>query len=75
MNRKTTGTLISWRGDKGFGWASVDEGGPDAFVHVSECPSGRPTVGERLRFNVTATGKGLRASGIEVLDEHIGNRR
>jgi CspA family cold shock protein len=72
VNGRQTGTLISWRGDKGFGWASVDDGGPDAFVHVSECPGVAPAVGERLAFDLTITDRGPRAVAVEVLADTRG---
>ena len=75
MNGRQTGRLISWREDRGFGWATVDAGGPDAFVHVSECPGVAPTVGERLAFDLTMTDRGPRATGVELLEEHGDSRR
>jgi len=68
MTNKTTGRLISWNTARGFGWATVDTGGPDAFIHVGECPTGAPAIGQRLRFLVTATAKGLRATEVELLN-------
>jgi len=73
---KATGRLISWRVDRGFGWAASDDGGADVFVHISECPGGAPEVGQRVSFVLTATPKGPRASAVELLPEvHNGNRR
>lgn len=68
MNGKTTGRLISWRADRGFGFIKCDDGGPDAFVHVGEYP-GVPEVGQRLAFAVTLTDRGPRASGVELLPD------
>ncbi len=74
MNGKTTGRLLSWRFDRGFGWATQDDGEADVFIHISEYPGGQPETGQRLRFDVTATDRGPRASGIELLAEHGGLR-
>jgi CspA family cold shock protein len=69
VNDKTTGRLISWNTARGFGWATVDTGGPDAFIHIGECASGAPAIGQRLRFALTLTAKGPRAADVEVLTE------
>jgi cold shock CspA family protein len=67
MNSKTTGTVCRWNDSRGFGWAHVDSGGPDAFIHATELPSGAPAIGQRLRFMLMATAKGLRATEVELL--------
>ena len=75
MTHKTTGTVLSWNVAKGFGWASVDGGGPDCFVHIGECATGAPAIGQRLRFVLTLTGKGPRATDVELLNEARDGRR
>lgn len=48
------GNLIKWNDDRGFGFIAPTQGGPEVFVHVSAFPRDgrRPTVGERLTFEI-----------------------
>jgi len=48
------GTLTKWNDDRGFGFVTPDNGGSEIFVHVSAFPRDgqRPTVGERLSFEI-----------------------
>ena len=48
------GTLSKWNDDRGFGFITPVQGGEEVFVHISEFPKDavRPTVGERLFFEV-----------------------
>ena len=52
------GTLTKWKDDRGFGFITPTQGGPEMFVHVSAFPRGgqRPRLGERLTFEI-GTGK------------------
>jgi cold shock CspA family protein len=48
------GTLAKWNEDRGFGFITPTQGGPEVFVHISAFPRDghRPTVGERLTFEI-----------------------
>jgi len=48
------GNLAKWNDDRGFGFIAPTQSGPEVFVHVSAFPKDgqRPTVGERLTFEI-----------------------
>ena len=52
------GTLAKWNDDRGFGFITPTQGGPEVFAHISAFPKDgqRPRVGERVTFEV-GTGK------------------
>lgn len=54
------GTLTKWNDGRGFGFISPDQGGSEIFVHISAFPKDgrRPTVGERLTFEVEVDSNG-----------------
>lgn len=54
------GTLAKWNDDRGFGFIVPTRGGPEVFVHVSAFPRDgrRPTVGERVTFEIETDGAG-----------------
>lgn len=54
------GTLTKWNDDRGFGFVTPDVGDGELFAHISAFPKrgGRPTVGERISFEVTAGADG-----------------
>lgn len=54
------GTLTKWKDDRGFGFVTPDVGDGELFAHISAFPKqgGRPTVGERISFEVTAGADG-----------------
>jgi len=52
-----TGTCKSWRGDKGFGFISADDGS-EVFMHVQSCTDGGiPQAGDTLTFDVEDSAK------------------
>jgi cold shock CspA family protein len=55
---RTEGTLTKWNDDRGFGFITPTQGGPEVFVHVSAFPKDgqRPRIGERLTYEI-GTGK------------------
>jgi len=52
------GTLTKWNDDRGFGFITPTQGGPEVFAHISAFPRDgqRPRLGERLSFEIE-TGK------------------
>jgi len=56
------GTLSKWTDERGFGFITPTQGGPEVFVHISAFPRDgvRPTLGERLSFEVEVDGNGKR---------------
>jgi CspA family cold shock protein len=67
---KVTGTVTRWFEDRGFGFATVDADGADAFVHARALrPGVQVTTGSRVRFAVLETDRGPRAQDVELLME------
>jgi len=52
------GTLTKWNDDRGFGFITPTQGGPEVFAHISAFPRDgqRPRIGERVTFEI-GTGK------------------
>ena len=48
------GTLTKWNDDRGFGFITPTQVGPEVFVHISSFPRDgqRPRIGERLTFEI-----------------------
>jgi len=48
------GTIAKWNDDRGFGFITPTQGGPEVFAHISAFPRDgqRPRIGERLTFEI-----------------------
>ncbi|WP_328476195.1 cold-shock protein [Actinoplanes sp. NBC_00393] len=65
-----TGTVKWFNGEKGFGFITQDDGGPDVFAHFSAiASSGYRSLDEnqRVEFEVAQGAKGLQAQNIRPL--------
>jgi CspA family cold shock protein len=66
-----TGTVKWFNATKGFGFITPDEGGKDAFVHISEVERsgmGSLTEGQRINFNIRQEPRGLKAVDLAPVD-------
>ena len=66
----STGTVKWFNGDKGYGFITQDEGGPDVFVHFSSITgAGYRNLDEnqKVEFEVTQGPKGAQASNVKVI--------
>ena len=54
------GTLSKWNDERGFGFITPTQGGQEIFVHVSVFPKNgvRPTIGEKLSFEIETDSQG-----------------
>jgi cold shock CspA family protein len=67
IGMRLTGTLTSWKDDRGFGFIAPTHGGAELFVHISALPRDgtRPTVGEKLTYEL-GRGKNGRPQAVNV---------
>ncbi|MEU4675191.1 cold-shock protein [Amycolatopsis sp. NPDC023774] len=66
----TQGTVKWFNAEKGFGFISTDDGGPDVFVHYSEIegPGFRSLEeNQHVEFELTQGHKGPQASTVRAL--------
>ena len=65
-----TGTIQSWRDDRGFGFIQPTQGGQEIFVHIKSFTSrggSRPQVGQRVTFEIELNAQGKkRAKNVAV---------
>lgn len=61
-----TGTVKWYNPDKGFGFITRDDGGPDLFVHHSSVVGDRLNEGDKVEFDVASSPKGPRAEHVRV---------
>ena len=66
----STGTVKWFNGDKGYGFITQDDGGPDVFVHFSAIAgAGYRNLDEnqKVEYDVTQGPKGAQASNVKVM--------
>jgi CspA family cold shock protein len=65
-----TGTVKWFKGDKGFGFVTPDDGGRDVFVHRSilmQAGIDQLDSGQMVRMKVQTASKGREATSIEII--------
>ncbi len=67
-SRGGEGVVARYDAERGFGFVTPDDGGPDLFVHVSVL-DGLPGLeqGQRVRFGVRQSDRGPQADKVELL--------
>lgn len=61
-----TGTLLFFNRKKGYGFINSEEAAKDVYVHIKDT-KGRLRKGDKVRFKVEPTEKGLRARNVELI--------
>jgi CspA family cold shock protein len=68
---KKSGTILSLVSEKGFGFVKPDGGGESLFFHASEIAGvefAELAEGNRVRFSVKTTDRGLQAAGVQLIE-------
>jgi CspA family cold shock protein len=65
-----TGTVKWFNGEKGYGFITQDEGGPDVFVHFSAITgTGYRNLdeGQKVQYETSQGPKGLQAANVQQI--------
>lgn len=65
-----TGRVLRFDSTRGYGFVTQEGGGDDVFIHVNDLKFDKTLVspGALLRFSVEDSGRGLKASTVELLE-------
>lgn len=75
-NKLSKGKLITWKGDRGFGFIKPSNGGKEVFIHISEFKrvNHRPKVGDIIFYQPVNQENG-KISATKVSIEDLSSRR
>jgi CspA family cold shock protein len=67
-----TGKIIRFDVEKGYGFIAQDSGGDDVFVHANDLLHVGTQIGTgtRLKFSVMDGARGLKAYGVQVIEDY-----
>jgi cold shock CspA family protein len=61
-----TGTIESWKSDRGFGFLRPDDGSANIFAHISEIPGKvEPAIGARVSYEL-GEGRDGRSKAVNI---------
>ncbi len=69
----TTGTLVGWKADKGYGFLSVDGSDNDVFLHISSIDAAgleAPRIGQHFSFDIIPDRRGRRQAANRGRSDH-----
>jgi cold shock CspA family protein len=66
MPERHTGTIVTWKSEKHFGFLRPDFPGDDLFFHGTSCVAVAPAVGLRVSYSIGRHNGKLRAEAIRA---------